>query len=305
MPRKDAASQRRKRAQRSSGVQASNVVAVAHVSESVSPCWVWTQPSTGVPRVRASTGILQDAVASPLLGVPLSGSPGMKLADMECTFVFPHHTAEMNSPRWFEFRVDRMKPVPPGSCTCDRFDCVECRYLRMRYIQRARELWNKLKPRVATHMAPCDWCAYPTGDWCESCDRAIGPATTICTECEKTIRKCRLCRLWLQTVKPGSKTRLEVDSAWHDRLTGDRYGCCAACNRRAPGLKVCKGCMTMRYCNAECQKLHWPAHKAMCMFLTRRWLPHHVLSWRVPEFLEFLNLPQSMDLRRHFLGGRA
>ena len=29
-------------------------------------------------------------------------------------------------------------------------------------------------------------------------------------------------------------------------------------------LKVCKSCMSVKYCNAECQKKHWPTHKKEC-----------------------------------------
>jgi hypothetical protein len=29
-------------------------------------------------------------------------------------------------------------------------------------------------------------------------------------------------------------------------------------------LKVCKACMSVKYCNALCQKKHWPTHKRDC-----------------------------------------
>ena len=29
-------------------------------------------------------------------------------------------------------------------------------------------------------------------------------------------------------------------------------------------LKACKSCMLIRYCNADCQKSHWPKHKKEC-----------------------------------------
>ena len=43
--------------------------------------------------------------------------------------------------------------------------------------------------------------------------------------------------------------------------------CCADCGGVAGegiSLKACKSCMFVKYCNAECQKNHWPKHKAAC-----------------------------------------
>jgi hypothetical protein len=41
--------------------------------------------------------------------------------------------------------------------------------------------------------------------------------------------------------------------------------CCADCGKEGGvSLKACKSCMQVKYCNAECQKKHWPTHKKDC-----------------------------------------
>jgi TPR repeat protein len=43
--------------------------------------------------------------------------------------------------------------------------------------------------------------------------------------------------------------------------------CCAECGEEEGGgvsLKVCKACMSVKYCNAKCQKNHWAKHKKEC-----------------------------------------
>jgi hypothetical protein len=39
---------------------------------------------------------------------------------------------------------------------------------------------------------------------------------------------------------------------------------CAACGTRATELFKCNGCHTVSYCDKECQKKHWQAHKQAC-----------------------------------------
>ena len=43
---------------------------------------------------------------------------------------------------------------------------------------------------------------------------------------------------------------------------------CAECGKEegetTTGLKTCKSCMDVKYCNAECQRNHWPNHKKIC-----------------------------------------
>ena len=42
--------------------------------------------------------------------------------------------------------------------------------------------------------------------------------------------------------------------------------CCAECGKEGGDVsfKMCKACMNVRYCNAKCQKNHWPKHKQDC-----------------------------------------
>ena len=41
--------------------------------------------------------------------------------------------------------------------------------------------------------------------------------------------------------------------------------CCAECGEEGGvRLKVCKACMVAKYCNADCQRNHWPTHKQEC-----------------------------------------
>ena len=39
---------------------------------------------------------------------------------------------------------------------------------------------------------------------------------------------------------------------------------CAACDKGGEGLKACNGCKMVKYCNASCQRAHWPKHKKEC-----------------------------------------
>jgi TPR repeat protein len=41
--------------------------------------------------------------------------------------------------------------------------------------------------------------------------------------------------------------------------------CCAECgNDGGVSLKACTACMLVKYCNANCQRNHWPTHKKKC-----------------------------------------
>jgi hypothetical protein len=40
--------------------------------------------------------------------------------------------------------------------------------------------------------------------------------------------------------------------------------CCAECGKGGTSLKTCKSCMSVKYCDAACQRNHWPTHKKDC-----------------------------------------
>lgn len=50
----------------------------------------------------------------------------------------------------------------------------------------------------------------------------------------------------------------------HQRVATTK--CCAECGEEEGGvsLKACKSCMLVKYCNANCQRNHWPKHKKDC-----------------------------------------
>ena len=55
----------------------------------------------------------------------------------------------------------------------------------------------------------------------------------------------------------------------HEKKNGQSWDemthCCAECGEEGGiALRTCKLCMLVKYCNAKCQKNHWPKHKIGC-----------------------------------------
>ena len=44
----------------------------------------------------------------------------------------------------------------------------------------------------------------------------------------------------------------------------DACDTCDSCGQSSTKTKQCSGCKTTRYCDAACQKSHWPVHGQMC-----------------------------------------
>ncbi|PCH39353.1 hypothetical protein WOLCODRAFT_29493 [Wolfiporia cocos MD-104 SS10] len=65
--------------------------------------------------------------------------------------------------------------------------------------------------------------------------------------------------------QPAAANYYSVPSQPPQRQRGVRI--CDQCNAvEQPGarFRLCGGCMTTQYCSPECQKIHWPSHKAIC-----------------------------------------
>jgi len=56
-----------------------------------------------------------------------------------------------------------------------------------------------------------------------------------------------------------------TDMMDHQHLGDATTHCSAECGKEGGAtLKVCKSCMVAKYCNANCQRNHWPKHKKEC-----------------------------------------
>ena len=56
----------------------------------------------------------------------------------------------------------------------------------------------------------------------------------------------------------GTTTRVNMITGTHSAIA------CARCGFLAAKMQTCGGCGILHYCGRDCQKAHWPAHKARC-----------------------------------------
>ena len=81
-------------------------------------------------------------------------------------------------------------------------------------------------------------------------------------------------------------------------LSNATVHCCAECGvAGGASLKSCKSCMLVRYCNANCQRNHWPEHKKLCKLRAAEL--HDVALFKDPPPKEdcpicFLPMPMKM-----------
>ncbi|KAL7804936.1 hypothetical protein V8C44DRAFT_369117 [Trichoderma aethiopicum] len=73
------------------------------------------------------------------------------------------------------------------------------------------------------------------------------------------------------------------------------------------GKYRCKNCLLVAYCGADCQKAHWPLHKADCRSPLGKetWTPDWVLEKRVPTFIGDSEHGQAVFGAKKFLWGNV
>lgn len=65
--------------------------------------------------------------------------------------------------------------------------------------------------------------------------------------------------------KKGVNSVLDSKSVTVNNCVDDtKISMCAACGKVGDNLKTCTSCKQVKYCNRDCQKLHWPKHKKEC-----------------------------------------
>ena len=122
-------------------------------------------------------------------------------------------------------------------------------------------------------MNPCSWCAMGAGSWCESCDRSMGPANSLCNRCDDNLKACRLCYADNYVRKAG-RVRVPPDAARQDSRV------CAHCGLSA--RMKCGSCKVVNYCSTDCQAQDWNHHKPVCSMLRKAIPVYWVYRWHAP-----------------------
>jgi hypothetical protein len=131
---------------------------------------------------------------------------------------------------------------------------------------------------VATvNEAPCSWCGLGACDWCENCDRGIGPASAICRRCEASVKACRFC-FGVNYVKGAGSIRRPAEAA---RRYEHEYAVqtCVVCSVSGR-MQKCADCRIMCYCGSTCQRSHWSVHKPICKMLQGAISVNFVYEWQ-------------------------
>ena len=123
--------------------------------------------------------------------------------------------------------------------------------------------------------SPCSWCAMGAGSWCESCDRSMGPANSLCNRCDDNLKACRLCYADNYVRKAG-RVRVPPDAARQDSRV------CAHCGLSALQMQQCGSCKIVNYCSTDCQAQDWNHHKPVCSMLRKAIPVYWVYPWHAP-----------------------
>ncbi|KAF8880807.1 hypothetical protein CPB84DRAFT_1817306 [Gymnopilus junonius] len=78
---------------------------------------------------------------------------------------------------------------------------------------------------------------------------------------------------------------------------------CGTVETPAVKFRLCGGCMTTQYCSQDCQKMHWPSHKAICQHTAaqvkqtlRKFTSTHsaLLGWAGFQALQLKRVPANV-----------
>lgn len=119
------------------------------------------------------------------------------------------------------------------------------------------------------------------GNTCSACRKKKGPGVTMrtCSACKLAKYCCKECQ---RADWPHHKLICELSKTYGIKILDDTEGAaavssvmmhpssptvprCYACHSEYASMLRCSACKHAHYCDAECQRRDWPAHKAVCM----------------------------------------